>query len=309
MSSHLALNSSCTLTPSNDERMSSVYVDSGDQYLSLDESSTPLADKSKKPKSAADLMTVAGTLSLKVVDTINIFWSATSYDGPRLQLLDVHFSVNGQKLAAKARCLVCDEYVTLSVVQDRAVSIYNYKSHVSRKHISREENGKQFLKGGKSQAKISNFFTKVPVNSTVSANAPEENRDARQKVTIIEDVQLNVMALEKGVSNEFGQVNDVYEEVIVDDSFYEVDVEGFTAFDDTIEKVQAIAEESFVPSYKKVIYTTKKTDYTALSSSSLSPLRERQDIIVAGNSNSEECGATLDTNKSTFEVSTYNRII
>lgn len=61
----------------------------------------------------------------------------TSYVGRGIELNEIKVEVSDKKEAvrASAKCLLCGQFIVLNVIGVRAISINNYKRHVSLKHV------------------------------------------------------------------------------------------------------------------------------------------------------------------------------
>lgn len=111
------------------------------------------------------LLSLSRNLSVMAVARLNDFWSMTDYSGAKFGLSDLISTISTEdKIRIQARCLSCGKYIHLNVVEQRTLSIKNYRYHASR-HVW-HTHGSEGLKHLKSapidtQLKISSFFRKM----------------------------------------------------------------------------------------------------------------------------------------------------
>lgn len=121
--------------------------DDSDKMNDVDESQSESFSKQKKSfiptnfdpsdlkEGESRLISIAFDLAEAAVSRINKFWGMTDYSGEKLQPSDVNSSIiNSQRIEMSAKCLVCDKFIRLNMVESRNFSITNYKNHAG-KHV------------------------------------------------------------------------------------------------------------------------------------------------------------------------------
>lgn len=191
-----------------------------------------IAPSTSLDASEEQLLNFASRLSVSAVGKINEFWALTSYSGPKISLMGIHSKVVSNKIEMKAKCLACQTYIKLNMIEMRTFSIQNYKSHAA-KHISHEANGIKHLKvcSSNAQQKIHSFFKKIETaqiqkecgdqdvfntNSTISdqvvfkANSGENQTKTKERIEILSFEEIDIYT-EDGVSLSNIMPSDIFE--------------------------------------------------------------------------------------------------
>lgn len=91
-----------------------------------------------------NLLNLCQNLSMLAVNRINEFWSQTTYSGRKFELHDLRCDVS-DKIKICAKCQGCGKYISLNIVQQKRLSIKNYKHHAST-HVSHVAKGVKNIK-------------------------------------------------------------------------------------------------------------------------------------------------------------------